>query len=96
MSTPFIFSKKSKTPLDKTAVVCYNTSSEVRIMELEKARNIARAVDNLDSFLALAEQIESAVQEWDNGFASSEFVHKLMSLLDEEEERRRKIIKEFE
>lgn len=62
----------------------------------EKARNIARAVDNLDSFLALAEQIESAVQEWDNGFASSEFVHKLMSLLDEEEERRRKIIEEIE
>ena len=65
-------------------------------MELEKAKKIARAVDNLDSFLAIAEQIESVIQEWDNGFASSEFVHKLMSLLDEEEERRRKIIKEFE
>lgn len=65
-------------------------------MELEKARSIARAVDNFDSFLAIAEQIESVIQEWDNCFVSSEFVHKLMSLLDEEEERRRKIIEQFE
>lgn len=65
-------------------------------MKLEKAKSIAKAVDNLDSFLAIAEQIESVIEEWDNGFVSTEFVHKLMSLLDEEEERRRKIIEEIE
>ncbi len=64
-------------------------------MEIKKARQIAQAIDNLDSFLAIAEQIESVIQEWDNCFASSEFVHKLMSLLDEEQERREKILEEM-
>lgn len=64
-------------------------------MERAKANQIARALDNLDSFEALADGILTLVAEWDNACVSTDFVLRLTQLLDEEQKRREKILEEM-
>ena len=64
-------------------------------MERAKANQVARALDNLDSFETLADGILTLVAEWDNAYASTDFVLRLTQLLDEEQKRREKILEEM-
>lgn len=64
-------------------------------MERAKANQVARALDNLDSFEALADGILTLVAEWDNAYESTDFVCSLTQLLDKEQKRREKILEEM-
>lgn len=64
-------------------------------MERTKANQVARALNNLDSFEALADSILTLVAEWDNACVSTDFVCHLTQLLDEEQKRREKILEEM-
>ena len=64
-------------------------------MERAKAKQIAEALDNLNSFEALADGILTLVAEWDNVCVSTNFVCRLSQLLNEEQERREKILEEM-
>lgn len=64
-------------------------------MERTKANQVARALNNLDSFEALADGILALVAEWDNAYVSTDFVCRLTQLLDEEQKRREKILEEM-
>ena len=64
-------------------------------MERTKALQVSRALESLDSFEAFADQVEQLVREWDDVFVSTDFVNRLLALMDEEHERREKVLEEL-
>lgn len=64
-------------------------------MERQKAVQIARALESLDSFEAFADDVLTLVAEWDDAIASATFVSHLTQLLDDEHQRRKKILEEM-
>ena len=64
-------------------------------MERTKALQVSRALESLDSFEVFADQIEHLVCEWDDVYVSTDFVNRLLALMDEEHERRKKVLEEL-
>lgn len=64
-------------------------------MERTKALQVSRALESLDSFEVFADQIEHLVREWDDVYVSTDFVNRLLALMDEEHERRKKVLEEL-
>ena len=64
-------------------------------MERTKALQVSRALESLDSFEVFADQVEHLVREWDDVFVSTDFVNRLLALMDEEHERRKKVLEDL-
>lgn len=64
-------------------------------MERTKAVQIAKALDSLDSFENLADDILTLIAEWDDAVASSDFIVHLTQVLADEHQRRKKVLEEL-
>ena len=64
-------------------------------MERTKALQVSKALESLDNFEAFTDQVEQLVREWDDVFVSTDFVSRLLALMDEEHERREKVLEEL-
>ena len=64
-------------------------------MERQKAVQIARALESIDSFEAFADNVLQVVADWDDNLNSVSFVSRLADLLNEELAKRKKVLEEL-